>query len=633
MKLGFILKITSEGEREAFSINNKNEVWARYATDARSAIKDLSNFDGTERSVYLIKFLGTNGYLISVIKARPEGSGRPNDNTAAWIHFPANISISSEETIRVLKSVEEAISEEKGTNKSHLNELFEKEYEPNDVQSSAVETINSNEASVYAYRYFNGDYTLSELLGPSIAQQEYGKYKGVILINKAQGLGCNSSHELNFEPKKLCRFSPISSIDGFRPCFYSQNQYVAFDKTIEVPAGTAVNIYWYKKGYAMIKKSFVAQEDSRCIASAQINQSDYKIIIPRKLFFVTDSDGVPVNSYDIRINNQLMDGDSIEVSEASYLQQGINITISAKGFSDWRKYNVRPQLDRQVTVPLPKRVFHYEFAIPVYDGDKNTNNDAIAIVESHKKLKSSPFKGYVAYDGVQDGDGHINRLYLDDRWLSKLKYMAYGFASCILILLLYAGCSALENYEFQLAWPPLKEIKQHQPNAGITDSVEEIESQQESNLSGVINYLETNNVWHKDSLNTYHETNGLFDELNDFQYEAVRKRCDENQLSSSNLARIVSALEENKNNGYNPHVGKEKSQGKYNSDSDKEISIDNYIVWLSMRHEPDVAKPVNNEPKTPTKPHNSNITGKPVSPVKATKTNTTEESKKSRGGL
>ena len=53
MKLGFVLKITNGGESEAFSINNNNnESWARYAADARSAIKDLSNFDETEKIVY-----------------------------------------------------------------------------------------------------------------------------------------------------------------------------------------------------------------------------------------------------------------------------------------------------------------------------------------------------------------------------------------------------------------------------------------------------------------------------------------------------------------------------------------------------------------------------------------------------
>ena len=44
MKLGLILKNTNTGESETYSIN-KHEVWARYASDARSAIKELQGFD------------------------------------------------------------------------------------------------------------------------------------------------------------------------------------------------------------------------------------------------------------------------------------------------------------------------------------------------------------------------------------------------------------------------------------------------------------------------------------------------------------------------------------------------------------------------------------------------------------
>ena len=109
MKLGLILKITNTGESETFSIN-KHEAWARYASDARSAIKELQGFDGSDKTVFLLKFLGGIGYLLSVIKSRPEGSGRVNDNTAAWIFVPSEAIVSANEMEQVLKQVEEAIS-------------------------------------------------------------------------------------------------------------------------------------------------------------------------------------------------------------------------------------------------------------------------------------------------------------------------------------------------------------------------------------------------------------------------------------------------------------------------------------------------------------------------------------------
>lgn len=41
--------------------------------------------------------------MISIIKARPDGSGRENDNTAAWIHFPAKIKISAKEVCSIIQ--------------------------------------------------------------------------------------------------------------------------------------------------------------------------------------------------------------------------------------------------------------------------------------------------------------------------------------------------------------------------------------------------------------------------------------------------------------------------------------------------------------------------------------------------
>lgn len=103
MKLGFILKTTNSGDGEAFSIN-KEESWAKYATEVRSYIKELHNFDGTSKTVILVRFHGSDGYMISIIKARPDGSGRENDNTAAWIHFPAKIKISAKEVCSIIPS-------------------------------------------------------------------------------------------------------------------------------------------------------------------------------------------------------------------------------------------------------------------------------------------------------------------------------------------------------------------------------------------------------------------------------------------------------------------------------------------------------------------------------------------------
>ena len=629
MKLGFVLKITNEGvPGETFSINKKDS-WARYTEDVRTPIKELVNFDGTEKVVYLVKFLGDIGYLICVIKARPEGSGRPNDNTAAWIFFPAIVNISSEETVKVLKTVEEAISGKKGTNFEQLNILFDHEYETNNVLISAVGTICSRSDSTYTIRYYNGDFTLYELLGNYIAQQEYSNYKGIILIDKTMGIKHSSNSELNFEPRQICTYNPISHIDGFTPFIFANNQCIPFEKSLEVPIGTPITIYWKKNGYGIIKKTFVAEHNSIYPETAKINQKDYKIIIPKKLFYVIDPDGIPVNQFNVSINHHMMEGNTMEVSEANY-QQGLTISIDAKGFNEWKETVANLPLDKQKTVKLSKQTFHYEFAIPVYDEEKK-NNEAIVIVETFHKLNSSPIKGYTL-EGIriQDGEGRVNRLIIDDKIFSKLRYIAYGFVLCIFIQLMFAGYSALENYEFKIGWPPIKEKKQVSKTDMNTSNVdlEEVNQLNTDSVNALI-YLETNDIWHKDTLEKYESTRGLFDDLNTFNVNGLMVRKEGVLNNSGRMTAIIERLSEYLKEGKDPHKGKEKNGGNYNSLNDKGIDVNNYLKWLSEEH---ATVDIFSSNKTAPQEHISPISGKTERDTKrATNTQTQNEQTKKGG--
>lgn len=593
MKLGLVIKITNGGVSEAYSIN-KSEEWSRYAEDVRPAINSLSNFDGTGNSVLYARFLGAKGYLLCIIKARPEGSGRGGDNVAAWIYIPSGCDLGGIETTSLLQKVETAIAAARGIDEGYLTTLFSADYNARDVLMPATKTLVSNNIKGYALRYYNnGEYNLKELLGVALAQKEYSSYNGVFFVDKQTGITIQGD-VLDFEPENICTYFPPSPVDGFMPCFPFQDKYQSFNKAIEVPSGSQVTIFWIKNGYAVIQKSFIAKDGPQCPKTAMINPSDYKVIIRKKMFYVTAPSGVPINQFDVRINHQLMEGEAMEVSESIY-QNGLTISIYSSGYAEKKLMGVHPQLDRTLSVQLSKQTYHYEFAIPVYDGDIDTKNDATLILETHRKISSSPIKGYTTYgDRIQEGEGHLNRLFVDNRWLTKLKYMAYGFASCVLVLLLYAGCSALENYEFQFDWPPFKKVsQQHTEKWNNNDNNQDevgTDNVPVDSLALVINYLNNNEIWNKDSLETYPATRELFDDLNDFHSSNVDSKYNPQLRTSSRFEQVRKALIDNFNKGYNPRIGKEANDGKYNPANDKKISVPNYIDWLSKDHSKDIPK-------------------------------------------
>ena len=634
MKLGFLLNITQGGNSsDGFSVN-KDDSWARQTGDVRTSIKDLNNFYGTGKVVYLVKFLGNLGYLICVIKASPEGSPRPDDNTAAWIFFPARIAITAEQTIKILDIVEEAISQEKRTDYDKLNDVFSREFGSNEVLISAVGTIISKNDSNYAVRYYNGDFSLYDLLGSSIAQQEYGMYKGLILIDKNKGITHSSYTELKFELHKICVFNPIPSIDGFEPNFLNQNkQWIPFSKAIEVPIGSSLAIYWRRKDYATIKKTFTAKGGPRCPEEAMISPNDYMVIIPKSHFNVMDDYGMPIKNYTVEINHYRMDGDSIEVQEDLF-KGGLFIKIFAHGYTDWQENGVRLSLDRKLKIYMSKRKYYYKFSMPIYDGDKETDDRAIISIESQRQITSSPLKGYVT-DGkkIQEGENRENQLYWDDQFISKLKYMAYGFISCILLIGLFIGYNALDDYELCWKLPPFQKInKNTYPQQEATDILQgeqNTDVQPVDSFALVLSYLDKNEVWHKDSLDFYPATRGLFDDLNEFSVNNVNSRFEEVLNKSSNYNRVKNALNESHNLGINPHKGKEQNEGKYNSVGDVRININKYIEWLATEHSVYNPKPEGSDQK-------SKITGRTQNETKGTSTKSTAEpkssDKKRRGG-
>ena len=609
MKLGLVIKITNGGVAEAMSIN-KDESWARYIpNDVRLEINVLDNYDGTEKTVYLAKFLGSAGYLVALIKSAPKGSTnwRNWDNTTAWLYVPATCDISNSEIISVLQNVETAISASKGIDTELLYQIFDNNYNTNDVLLSASGAIVSNNDADYGVRYYNKDYTLKELLGISIAQQEYSNYKGIFFIDANDGI-TSSCKELNFEPKKICQFLPPSPKDGFAPYFLLKDKYQSFNKAIEVPEGGQVTIYWVKKGYAVIKKSFVAKDGPTCPNAALISPNEYKIIVKRSHFQIYDPNSIPVKNPDISINGIPMTGDSLEIPESSY-NEGVRLLIRVKGLADYR--NEKEKLSKNMQIVMGHHYYRYDFEIPL-QGEEEQLSPALFSIETRHKLKHCPIQGYETdnFSVSESNRGVVNRLHVNGNLKLKVKFFLYGVASVIVASLLYTGCQALENYEFQLGWPPLTKKQQKaadKPDNSKTDENTDSGLSTEENgkvsLDSAIIYLDNSEEWCKDSLEKYEATRGLFDALNDFDYQKMFD-CYNNKLnqSSNKLKEIIDAFEVNNQNGWDPQRGKEAHEGKYNSPDDNKIVVKNYIKWLSNDHS-DSKPPTNGT-------HGSKITGK-----------------------
>jgi len=637
MKLGLIIKNTDNGESEGSSFN-KDEAWAKYATDARSAIKELTNFDETGKTIFLLRFLGPLGYLICIVKARPHGSGRPFDNTAAWIHIPTEIEITGQQTKDILESVATAISGRTEIDDNKLNDFFDKEYETNNVSYSDLSSIRSKDQNdqneLFGVRYYNGDtnYQIHELLGEWIAQPEYQKYKGIFLIDKFTGITLPRGVQLKFNPKPLCSIPAPKDIDGFK-AYIGKNPFV---KEIRVTEGNQVDLTWIKQGYAYINKKFVASTKFNP-NEINITPNEYKKIIQRSWFNVVDSNSnKQLTNSTIYINDRPIVGDKIEIAEAAF-NSGVVLKISSQDYSDYIEHNFK--IGKNITFRMAHKVHHYEFEIPAYDKDNELKHAVQLVIETKRRLSKSPIKGYFLANGnLEEGEGRINRLEFDNNLKIKIKSFAYGIIGCLLIELLIAGWSVIDDYEFHFGWPPVSAKVSHVTTPEIIEGGTEASTNIADSLA--ISYLDDNETWKKDSLNSNELTKGLYEDLDSFKLEDLKDKWADKLSKSKKFKDLVSAADECLRNGWDPTIG--KNDKKYNSAKDSTINVDNYIKWISEEHkkinENNESKPVV-EKTTSNKTKTSNmdkITGIKESKKEKTSKKTSKEvasEPKKRGGV
>ena len=357
MKLGLILKLTSEGEREIFSLN-RNESWARYIPDVRTSIKELENFDETAKMVVFLRFFGSEGLLICIVKARPQSSGRPFDNTTAWIYIPDKMDISGEEIVSIVEKVKDVISGNKEIDS--LKSAFEKEYAFKDVLFSALSFMKSNESVEFSARtYGNGTgYFLHELLGIYLAQTEYNNYKSVFFLDTSSGISLRNNNILKSKLRPICTVNPPDERLGFLA--YIGTPLTLFNKPIEVIEGTKISVLWKKDGCSDIRKEFVAtyENTNQSLIGIEIHPNECKRIVSRSWIKVYDQvSNRRISNCLIIINGQSFTNDKMEILESD-LENGVQLQVSCRGYNDKIIDNVK--LKDELKVPMEEKVYKKE---------------------------------------------------------------------------------------------------------------------------------------------------------------------------------------------------------------------------------------------------------------------------------
>lgn len=579
-KLGIIVKNSTV---KTIFERNAEQSWSKATgNDMATPMNKLTfSSNDTEPAIY-VKFLGREGYLLALVFAN-SGATRSGSYFTVWVHVPAACDISNAETVEVIEQIKEVAKTGNFVSSPIFNKIADKTYPDKGALLPAVCTICSDpEASKYGVRRLS-DFTLQELLGNNIAQHEYAKYKGIFLLNKSVGFG-NDFEELGAELKKVCTLQAPKAQEGFKPYIVVAGQTKLFTKAVEFPDGADVCIEWKKEGYKSIsKKAKVTDKEEDFQNSIKIDASKniYKEV-HRDDIKVSGSDGKSIDSFEVWLKGQSQDGiANFEVLLKGQSQDGdtfhvptrgkCQITIKAEEYED--KDVTLKELTSDKGIKLEKKLHHYRFAL---EGSKEEY-----ILTTQRRLTKSPIKGYSADDDISEK--YVNNLSYDGI-LQKIMYFGIGLGACLLAVGMYVGWNVfVMDREFKF------EDKQ---KTGLTAPQDEDYTLTDTQKA--FNYLQNNDTWHKDSLDRFDATYGLFDELNEFKIDKIEHK--NATLNNDKLAKIVEAL---KQIPADSRPG--THDGKYNAKNDKQININNYIKRISNKSQTAPSTPAQDEvtPQTP----------------------------------
>lgn len=544
-KLGIVVQAANQGNQDIFQ-KNKEEGWAKSIDDLRIPMGGLAfSNDDTEPAIY-IKFLGEKGYLLALVFT-DRGGSRSGDNTTVWVHVPAACDISNTETVEVIEQIKEIAKTGNFVSSPIYDKIAGKTYPDKGVLLPAVSTICSDpKASKYGVRRLS-DFTLQELLGNNIAQQVYAKYKGIFLLNKSVGFGNNFEELGAEEPKEVRTLQAPKSQEGFEPYIVVAREDVPFTKAVEFSDGADVCIKWKKEDYKAISKPAkvtAKEEDFQKIIKIDASKDIYKEV-HRDNIKVSGSDGNSIANFEVWLNRLPEDRKIFYVPT----RRECKITIKADEYED--KDVTLKELTSDKGIKLEKKQYTYRFAL---EGSKEEY-----ILTTQRRLTKSPIKGYSADDDISEKD--VNHLSYDSI-LQKIMYFGIGFGACLLAVGLYVGWNVFVMDR------ELKFVDKQE--AGQTATQDEDFTPTDTDMQKAFNYLESNDTWHKDSLDRFDATRGLFDELNEFEVNKIKDR--NATLNNDKLGKIVEALEQI------PADSRPGTHdGKYNTKDDKQININNYI--------------------------------------------------------
>lgn len=299
---------------------NGTESTRRHLRDLRNALETVA-YDSSEKCVfYLIQYV-EGATFFTILRTIPD---KPLDHLAATVVVPDTALVSADDLYRIVREVTRKASNP-GMNAddiAQLRALLAKEYPVRTDQAVQVPC----EGRTYACRYFGGDtgLTLRDFLGDNLYQPIFTAYAGVLLSDADLPFKLTGTNLSDQPLSQVVTLLPPNPVPDYVPHLFHR----VFDRPFRVALGSEVEIIWRRPGFEEIVQKVIVDADGMRPESATTGETR-KAISPASFFITSRSSSHQLSDVKIHVNGVEVSGQhSFTQSELENAQ----VTITAPGY-------------------------------------------------------------------------------------------------------------------------------------------------------------------------------------------------------------------------------------------------------------------------------------------------------------
>lgn len=337
MRLGFAINTVYNGVGSPL-IFNRDNVWTSYIEDPRMLQNLWYNPNG-ERIEYF-RFIEEGFFLVSIMPI----CGRPNDICAYYLFVPKDVIIEGEELLAVFRKF--ASADDK---MDIMTQVATVDYP---VRQHPIKYKMSPSVRKWAYRCYDNDIKLSEIIGRKRYQSYYDKFNAIFLVDSRSDIkpiensvlvnltDYNLVEMVTMMPPSKETLQRIFGISNITICYESKNGELKELPDLLIPKGEKLSLWATRKKFEPIRCIMVANNDYE-EGILTVEGTRWYRNIKHDFFSVKDRNNPfsIVNDATIIINGCELGVQGLRMSEADC--SCCTIRVVAPGFEQWPA-NIHP---------------------------------------------------------------------------------------------------------------------------------------------------------------------------------------------------------------------------------------------------------------------------------------------------